>query len=352
MPTKGGYKITNRIVEEYDLADPDVWPDFESEKFARKKLREVIATLEEHNPANDEEDDIYYGNIGKRHRKHDKSYDKAIRILKACLEGRRDCQTHACPVCTRKYRRLPVSHALKAFENEEAFAGTFVPDPRPPYSVPENFNGRQFAEAFQERLRRCLPKAVRKKLKFFGYVELDINRKFKCFTPHIHFTVSGCTKDDLRMVCGYRLRTRNGEAKLSPPKSRIIKFPLVMKKLKEDDRVAWISYGIKSQRRNKDEYPTSQKKTPESRKAAKLRKQMAKVHGKQSKLTEVGRRTLGAWSGPKHGTAVQAELYNLLAQQSLHDLLVLSGIARVKVPRTLEWENLHDQDKRLRSKRR
>lgn len=133
MPKKGSYRMTRKIVEKYDLADPNVWPDFETEDFARKGLSEVIRVLEEHN-IGDEDDDLL---------DPPGPYDQAIKKLKSCSKGERDCQSPACPVCVRTFRRWAVSHGLKVMEKDKkVLFVTFVPEPPKKFLLPYKFDAK------------------------------------------------------------------------------------------------------------------------------------------------------------------------------------------------------------------
>ena len=321
-------------MKKWDLADPNVWPEFETAEQCSNRQGKVVSELKANNYVPDPE-------TGKG------AYDDHITMLIRCRRGE-PCNSPVCPVCTAAYRRWFVSHGLKAFESyDEILFLTWVPEPDCPQSVPFKFKGGELNNSLQMRLKRLLPPGVLPNVIVWGMEEFKFERKFNCVIPHIHCMVVGCTKDELKLIGGKR----------KPLKDRIIFFPIVIKRQGREQRVDRFSYTCKTHHQGTRWFPRKldedgkpiKPKKPENPKRKKMREEMKKKYIKLGgiKYTKHGYQKLLVENlrNPSAGIAY-AEFLALLSGLSLHDLPVLRGITRKGTFGGMDWRTRDELFKR------
>jgi hypothetical protein len=256
----------------------------------------------------------------------------------------------------REFRRLFVSHGLKAMEkHEKVHFATWVPDPDFPPKIPFEFDALKFVERFQTHMKRWLPEAVRDKVRVWGFVEIKLNPQLRVIIPHIHCIIAGCSRADVKMLAAKQWDKKSGKFKLR--KNRVIHRPLQVKTLSEESRVALFSYCCKTHHKGDRGHIAPKSKKEEAEKRKKLRQEAAKTFRKHAKFSFTKRAYQEfAIARPKIEAALlQAELYRMLASLNAHDMVVLRRITRKHVSRSFDWRNWDhhvQRKKRLRKLRR
>ncbi len=318
MAKPGNYIITSKIIDEYDLGNSYIWPEFETEEQCDERRAEVIRVLKSQN--------------------EDGSFNGAIQMLEWCRDGKQSCNSPVCPVCMREYRRLFVSHGLKAMEgHEQVHFTTWVPDPEFPPSIPFQFDAAKFVERFLTHVNRYLPDEVRESVKVWGFVEIKMNTKLKTIIPHIHCVVAGCSRDDVKLLAAKKWDSRAGKYKL--PKNRVIHRPLQVKTLDNDARVALFSYCCKTHHKGDRGHIAPPSKRGDTQRRKQLQKEAAKTFRKHMKFkfTERAYREFSMARPKIEEKLLRAELYHLLAGLNAHDMAVLRRITRKHVSRQFDW---------------
>ena len=151
--------------------------------------------------------------------------------------------------------------------------------------------------------------------------------------------MAGCTKADIRLIrdTKYYADTR----KTTLLRDRIIRRPLVVSKLKAEDRVEVLSYCCKPQLKGRDSRPPQISKKPESAGRTLARRNAREIFKKHHKFAFKKKAYAGLIRHAKARRAEVGEAGHLLflGNLSVHDLPVLRRIKRKNLPKDLEWVN-------------
>lgn len=342
MPRSNNYILTSEIIEKYDLANKWLWPDYESDALKRNIRTEIILTLRTHD---------YTRGIGYS------AYHDAMAKLKNCGAGGGDgspCLSPICPFCMSMFRRWAVSHGLKAMEPyDDVWFVTWVPDPNCPPTY--KFDPAKFITKFQMRIKRRMAN-VADAVVLWGYVELKVEPKLRCLTPHIHCFIANCTKADIE-----QLKKRKRDKKRGcwvVPKNRIVYRPLVISKMptERSGRIRAFSYACKLYRGKDAGRAPQESDREESQKSRRMRREMAAMFKRHRKFgfTKYGyKKLLEAGFHIRNGGLPQSEMFNTLAGLSVHDMLVLRRMTRKAIDSSvLRWTNVDHLEGRARRERR